>query len=131
WPAHPIRRTRGKLRIRPNRTDVVTRTMFVTSAIVHVEVAKCKSQQSSMFLPNGKIHFKSALIGGIVAGVIYQGVQWAYIHFQVGASSAGAIYGTFGALALFLAWLQTSWVIVLFGGGLASAHHTRARVAVA
>ncbi len=80
-----------------------------------------------MFLPNGKIHFKSALIGGIVAGVIYQGVQWAYIHFQVGASSAGAIYGTFAALPLFLAWLQTSWVIVLYGAELAFAHQNEAR----
>jgi hypothetical protein len=40
-------RTRRKLLTRPDRPDVVTRTMLVTNAIVHVEVAKCKSQQSS------------------------------------------------------------------------------------
>ncbi len=75
-----------------------------------------------IFLPNGKIQFRSAFIGGLVAGAIYQVVQWAYIHFQIGASNAGAIYGTFAALPLFLVWLQTSWLIVLYGAELAFAH---------
>jgi membrane protein len=75
-----------------------------------------------MFLPNGKIQFKSALLGGFVAGVVYQAVQWAYIYFQIGASNAGAVYGTFAALPLFLIWLQTSWLIVLYGAELSFAH---------
>lgn len=36
------------------------------------------------FMPNTKVKLKSALIGGVVAGTVYQLVQWAYIHFQVG-----------------------------------------------
>ena len=79
-----------------------------------------------MFLPNGKIQFKSALLGGFVAGVVYQAVQWAYIYFQIGASNAGAVYGTFAALPLFLIWLQTSWLIVLYGAELAFAHQNEA-----
>jgi membrane protein len=73
-------------------------------------------------MPNGKIHFKSALLGGIVAGVLYQIVQWIYIRFQIGVSNAGAIYGSFAALPLFLIWLQTSWRIVLYGAELAFSH---------
>jgi membrane protein len=73
-------------------------------------------------MPNGKIHFKSALLGGIVAGVMYQVVQWVYIRFQIGVSSAGAIYGSFAALPLFLIWLQMSWRIVLYGAELAFSH---------
>lgn len=75
-----------------------------------------------MFIPNGKINFKSALLGGIVAGTVYQVVQWAYIHFQIGVSNAGAVYGSFAALPLFLIWLQLSWRIVLYGAELAFAH---------
>ena len=75
-----------------------------------------------VFLPNGKIQFKSAFLGGLIAGVLYQIVQWVYIHFQIGASNAGAVYGTFAALPLFLTWLQTSWLIVLYGAELAFAH---------
>ena len=80
-----------------------------------------------MFLPNGKIRFKSALLGGVVAGTVYQIVQWAYIHFQIGASNAGAVYGTFAALPLFLIWLETSWRIVLYGAELAFAHQNEKR----
>lgn len=80
-----------------------------------------------MFLPNGKIQLKSALLGGGVAGAVYQTVQWAYIYFQIGASNAGAVYGTFAALPLFLIWLQTSWLIVLYGAELAFAHQNEAR----
>jgi membrane protein len=75
-----------------------------------------------IFIPNGKIHFKSALLGGIVAGTVYQLVQWLYIHFQIGVSGAGAVYGSFAALPLFLIWIQLSWRIVLYGAELAFAH---------
>lgn len=68
-----------------------------------------------IFMPNTKVKFKSGLFAGIIAGTIYQFVQWVYITFQIGASKYGAIYGSFAALPLFLVWLQVSWLIVLFG----------------
>ena len=74
------------------------------------------------FMPNTKVEFKSALWGGIFAGTIYQLVQLAYITFQVGVANYGAIYGSFAALPLFLAWLQLSWLIVLFGAEVSFAH---------
>lgn len=73
-------------------------------------------------MPNGKIRFKSAFLGGLVAGILYLIVQWVYIRFQIGVSSAGAIYGSFAALPLFLIWLQTSWRVVLYGAELAFSH---------
>lgn len=77
-----------------------------------------------IFMPNTKVRFKSALFGGIVAGIIYQVAQWAYIKFQIGAVNYGAIYGGFAALPLFLLWLQMSWVIVLLGAEISSACQT-------
>lgn len=68
-----------------------------------------------IFMPNTRVNFRSGLIAGIIAGTIYQLVQWAYIRFQVGVSTYNAIYGSFSALPLFLVWLQTSWLILLFG----------------
>ncbi|MGE0267358.1 MAG: YihY/virulence factor BrkB family protein [Candidatus Omnitrophota bacterium] len=74
-----------------------------------------------IFLPNTQVNFKSGLLGGIIAGTIYQVVQWIYITFQVGVSKYGAIYGSFAALPLFLIWLQVSWLVVLFGAELSFA----------
>ena len=75
-----------------------------------------------MFMPNTRVKFKSALAAGIVAGTIFQFVQWIYINFQIGVTKYGAIYGSFAALPLFLIWLRTSWLIVLFGAEISFAH---------
>jgi len=75
-----------------------------------------------IFMPNTKVKFASGLLAGIIAGTIFQIVQWAYINFQIGVARYGAIYGSFAALPLFLAWLQTSWLVVLFGAELSFAH---------
>lgn len=68
-----------------------------------------------MFMPTTPVKFKYALIAGIIAGTVFQIVQWFYIRFQIGVSSYNAIYGGIAALPLLLVWLQLSWSIVLWG----------------
>ena len=68
-----------------------------------------------IFMPNHKINARAGIIAGIVTGVMYHLLQWAYLSLQIGASSYNAIYGSFAALPLFVVWLQTGWMIVLFG----------------
>lgn len=78
-----------------------------------------------IFMPNTKVRIGSALVGGILAGTLWQLAQWGYIHFQVGVAKYNAIYGTLSALPVFMAWIYTSWVIVLFGVEVVSAHQNR------
>ena len=66
-------------------------------------------------MPNTRVPLMSAIIGGIVAGTLVQIAQWLYITFQIGVASHGAIYGSLAAVPLLFGWLQTSWMIVLFG----------------
>ncbi len=73
-------------------------------------------------MPNTKVKFGAALLAGIVAGTIYQLVQWGYVTFQVGVSRYNAIYGSFAALPLFMIWVHLSWLIVLFGAELSFAY---------
>jgi membrane protein len=75
-----------------------------------------------VIMPNTKVNFKAGLLGGVVAGTLYQIAQWVYIGFQVGTAKYNAIYGSFAALPLFLMWLQISWWIVLFGAELSFAN---------
>ena len=75
-----------------------------------------------IFMPNTKVRYSSGLIAGIIAGTVFQVTQWIYITFQVGTAKYNAIYGSFAALPLFLAWVQLSWLIVLYGAELAFAH---------
>jgi len=74
-----------------------------------------------IFMPNTKVKLKSGLVAGVVAGTLFQLVQWAYINLQIVAAQYGAIYGSFAALPLFLVWLQMSWLILLLGAEIAFA----------
>lgn len=71
-----------------------------------------------MFIPATPVKFKYAFWSGILAGTVYQIVQWFYIRFQIGVSSYNAVYGSLAALPLLLVWLQLSWSVVLWGGEL-------------
>lgn len=75
-----------------------------------------------IFMPNTKVHLKSAAIAGIISGTLFQIFQLLYINFQIGVAKHNAIYGSFAALPLFLFWLQASWLIVLLGAELSFAH---------
>jgi membrane protein len=78
-----------------------------------------------LFIPNTRVRLTSAIIGGILAGTIWQIAQWGYITFQVGVGRYNAIYGTLSLLPIFMIWLYTSWIIVLFGVEVVYAHQNR------
>ena len=75
-----------------------------------------------IFIPNTKIRFASAVVGGVIAGTAWELAQWGYFHFQVGVANYNAIYGTLAAVPIFLVWIYTSWLIVLFGLEIVFAH---------
>ncbi len=75
-----------------------------------------------IFIPNTKVKIRSALIGGILAGTVWQLAQWGYIHSQVGVAKYNAIYGTLALLPIFMVWIYTSWLIVLFGVEVVAVH---------
>ena len=75
-----------------------------------------------MIMPNTRVPFGSAIIGGIVAGTIWQIVQVLHVQLQVGVANYNAIYAGFAALPIFLVWVYMNWVAVLLGGLVAWAH---------
>jgi membrane protein len=74
-----------------------------------------------LLVPNTKVSLKSGVVAGVLAGSLYQVLQWVYVFFQIGVAKYNAVYGSFAALPLFLVWLQTSWLVVLFGAELSFA----------
>lgn len=75
-----------------------------------------------MALPNTKVTFKGAAMGSLVAAILFELLQWAYVSSQIGVAQYNKIYGSFAALPLFLIWIQYSWFVVLFGAELTFAH---------
>ncbi len=75
-----------------------------------------------IIMPNERVSVRPSVFGGLIAGGLYLLVQWVYIKLQVGVVQYSAIYGGFVAIPLFLAWVQVSWNIVLFGAELSFAY---------
>ncbi len=80
-----------------------------------------------IIMPNAKVKFVPALISGIIAGTILQGIQWLYIDLQFGIAKLSAIYGSFAAVPLFIIWIQTSWIVVLLGAEISFANQNISR----
>jgi membrane protein len=68
-----------------------------------------------IFMPNVRVNYRAALVGGILGGTLWQLAQWGYVTFQFGVSRYNAIYGTMAALPILMVWIYISWLIVLFG----------------
>ncbi len=72
-----------------------------------------------MFIPNTRVNLRAALIGGLVAGVLWNMTGWIFASFVVNSAQYAAIYSTFATLILFLIWLYLGWLILLIGASIA------------
>ena len=75
-----------------------------------------------VFIPNTRVKLTSAVVGGLVAAVLWQTVGWGFTVFVASSTRYYAIYSSFAILLLFLLWLHVGWVIVLLGAQVAYAH---------
>jgi membrane protein len=71
-----------------------------------------------MFIPNTRVQFKAALIGGFVSGISWQTVGWGFASFVADSSRYTAIYSGFAILILFMIWVYVNWLILLLGADL-------------
>jgi membrane protein len=75
-----------------------------------------------IFVPNIKVRLKSAVIGGICAGMLWKTLGWAFASFIVTSTKYTAIYAGFAILIMFMLWLYISWLILLVGAQIAYYH---------
>ncbi len=68
-----------------------------------------------ILLPNTQVKMKTALIGGIVAGTMWEfgklGFDW-YVSTMV---EVHKVYGSLSIMPAFLAWIYFTWVVILWG----------------
>jgi membrane protein len=75
-----------------------------------------------VFLPNTKVKLESALVGGIIAGILWETAGWGFASFVASSTKYAAIYSGFAILILFLIWLYVSWLILLVGAQISFYH---------
>jgi membrane protein len=75
-----------------------------------------------IFMPNTRVNFSSALVGGIVAGLTWKMGGRLFGIFVAESTSYNAIYSSFAIILLSMIWLYVSWLIVLLGGVVSFLH---------
>jgi len=68
--------------------------------------------------PNCRVRWGMAFIGAGVAGLVWTVLRAGYAGFAAQTFRYGVLYGSLGAIPLFLLWLYLSWLIVLAGARL-------------
>jgi membrane protein len=73
------------------------------------------------FFPYTRVRPGPALLGSLIAAILFQLAQWGYVRFQVGAANYKAIYGALATVPIFLVWTYFAWAIILFGAEVTAA----------
>lgn len=66
-------------------------------------------------VPYRRIETRHALVGGIVAGMIFEFAKRGFALYVASFPTYTLIYGAFAAAPIFLLWVYLSWLVVLFG----------------
>jgi membrane protein len=70
------------------------------------------------FIPNTRVHLKAAVVGGVVAGVLWAASGALFTRTVVASARMVAIYAGFAIFLVTLIWVYLSWIILLVGAQL-------------
>ncbi len=73
-------------------------------------------------VPNTRVRPRYALLGGVVAGLLWVLLSWSYVQFQIGVTRYNLVFSTFAQFPVLLMWIYVSWIILLFGAELSYAY---------
>ncbi|HEY3358288.1 MAG TPA: YihY/virulence factor BrkB family protein, partial [Polyangia bacterium] len=73
-------------------------------------------------MPNTRTRLRSALLGALVSGVLWQLALTLYVNAQSSVARFNALYAGFATIPIFLVWVYVSWLVTLVGAALAAAH---------
>ncbi|SBT09023.1 Ribonuclease BN [Candidatus Accumulibacter aalborgensis] len=109
-----IETVRGLLEI-----DVLGQAMTTISSLTPYLLIIAAFTFVYVFIPNARVRFIPALVGGIAGGVAWQTAGWGFAVFVASSNQYAAIYSSLAILILFMIWLYLSWLILLFGASVA------------
>lgn len=79
-----------------------------------------------LYMPNTRVRFRSALVGGVAAGFAWASVGVIFATFVVYSARTQLIYSSFAIFITTLIWLYVNWLILLIGSQLAFYHQNPA-----
>lgn len=67
------------------------------------------------FIPNTRVRFSAALLGGFTGGLLWAAVGVLFATFVVTSTRNADIYASFAVVIIALIWLYISWLVLLIG----------------
>ncbi len=93
--------------------------VFYSSKLIPFVLVSLAFTLIYIFIPNTRVQFRAALVGGVIAGVIWKFTGWGFAAFIASSSKYAAIYSSFAIMILLLIWMYLSWLILLAGSQIA------------
>ncbi|MCU0787326.1 MAG: YihY family inner membrane protein [Verrucomicrobia bacterium] len=78
-----------------------------------------------MLMPNTRVQWRAALMGGMVAAVLWLLNNWLSALYVTRVATNSKIYGGLGLVPVFMIGLYFAWMILLFGGQVSYAWQNR------
>ena len=78
-----------------------------------------------MLMPNTKVQWRAALVGGVVGGLLFHLNDVVSVLYVSRVVSNSRVYGSLGLVPVFMLGLYFCWVILLFGSQVAYAYQNR------
>jgi membrane protein len=75
-----------------------------------------------IIIPNTRVNIKSAVVGGVCAGVAWHATSWVFHAAVASSTKYAAIYSSLAVLIIFMIWLYLNWLIVLIGAQITFCH---------
>lgn len=96
-------------------TYIISPTLHMVLYAMPLVVAWCIFTMMYVVMPNTKVKIWVAMVAGAVCTIAFFGFKTAYVYLQTMMTTYNAVYGSLAAIPFALLFVQSVWMIVLFG----------------
>jgi membrane protein len=72
-------------------------------------------------VPNRQVDTNDAVVGGIMAGLAFEGMKAAFGAYVRNVPTYKLVYGAFASFPIFLLWVYISWLVIVIGAEVTAA----------
>ncbi len=98
----------------PYISDAVQHVSFA-AVLMPIFVSALAFTMLYSVLPNQRVLFKDALLGGVVAALLFEAAKRGFALYLTLFPTYELIYGALAAVPIFLIWVYLSWLVTLLG----------------